>query len=87
MKDHYEVLGIPRNSTRREIRQAFRRLSMEFHPDKNRNAGNGEKFKLIAKAYEVLYDPVKRSEYDGESSMRYIKDPKPFVEEMWKKLF
>jgi len=65
-RDYYEVLGVSRNATEEEIKQAFRRLALKYHPD--RNADNRkeaeERFKEISEAYEVLSDPKKRAAYD-----------------------
>jgi len=65
-KDYYSILGVPERASREEIRHAFRKLAMKYHPD--RNLGNeswaGEKFKEINEAYAVLGDEVKRQEYD-----------------------
>ena len=66
-KDYYAILGVPKNATQEEIKRAYRRLAMQFHPD--RNPGNKEaeeKFKEISEAYEVLSDPQKRAIYDRE---------------------
>jgi len=65
-KDYYSILGVSEGASREEIRHAFRKLAMKYHPDKN--LGNekwaGEKFKEINEAYAVLGDKVKRQEYD-----------------------
>lgn len=64
-RDYYEVLGINKNATDEEIKKAYRKLAMQYHPD--RNAGDKsaeEKFKEINEAYEVLNDSEKRERYD-----------------------
>ena len=64
-KDFYEVLGVPRTATEKEIRQAYRKLARKFHPDVNPGDKNAEsKFKEIGEAYEVLSDPENRKKYD-----------------------
>ena len=64
-RDYYEVLGLSRGATEQDLKNAFRKLAKEHHPD--RNAGNAEserKFKELNEAYQVLYDPQKRAAYD-----------------------
>jgi curved DNA-binding protein len=64
-KDYYAVLGVKRQATEKEIRQAFRRLARQYHPDVNpNNKAAEEHFKEINEAYEVLSDPEKRKQYD-----------------------
>ncbi len=62
--DYYEVLEVPRTATPEQIRKAFRRLALKYHPDRNKDPDAEEKFKLINEAYQVLSDPEKRSLYD-----------------------
>jgi len=64
-KDYYKTLGVSRSASADEIRSAYRKLAMKYHPD--RNAGNKqaeEKFKEINEAYQVLSDSQKRARYD-----------------------
>ena len=64
-KDYYAVLGVGKTATQKEIKQAFRRLARQYHPDVNPNNKEAEaRFKEINEAYEVLSDPEKRKRYD-----------------------
>ena len=64
-KDYYEILGVPRSATEKEIKTAFRKLARKHHPDANKNNKDAEeKFKEINEAYEVLGDTDKRRRYD-----------------------
>jgi len=72
-RDYYEILGIPRNTSSEEIKKAYRRLALQFHPDRNPGDKEAEeKFKEAAEAYSVLIDPEKRSVYDrfGHDGLR-----------------
>jgi len=63
-RDYYEVLGVPRDADAKTIKDAFRKLAMQYHPDRNKEPGAEERFKEIAEAYAVLSDPRKRADYD-----------------------
>jgi len=64
-KDYYKVLGVSKSATQDEIKKAYRKLAIKFHPDKNKgNKQAEEKFKEIAEANDVLSDPEKRKKYD-----------------------
>ena len=62
--DYYETLGVDRGANDEDIRRAFRRKAMEFHPDRNKTPGAEDKFKEINEAYQVLSDQEKRTRYD-----------------------
>ncbi|MGN7772234.1 molecular chaperone DnaJ [Phyllobacterium sp. 22552] len=63
--DYYETLGVGKGADEKELKSAFRKLAMQFHPDKNPGDANAEhKFKEIGEAYETLKDPQKRAAYD-----------------------
>jgi len=63
--DYYEILGVGRNASPEEIKRAYRRAAMQYHPDRNRGDPESERrFKESAEAYEVLSDPEKRDRYD-----------------------
>lgn len=63
-RDYYEVLNVDRNATKEDIKNKYRKLALQFHPDRNKNAGAEEKFKEISEAYAVLSDDEKRKKYD-----------------------
>jgi len=73
VSDYYEVLGVPRDADDATLKKAYRRLAMEYHPDRNNGDRDAEaKFKALTEAYEVLRDPEKRAVYDryGEAGLR-----------------
>ena len=63
-RDYYDVLGVSKNSSKDEIKQAYRKLALKHHPDRNKSADAEEKFKEISEAYAVLSDDEKRRVYD-----------------------
>ncbi|XP_034048395.1 dnaJ homolog subfamily B member 5 [Thalassophryne amazonica] len=71
-KDFYKVLGVTPDSNEDEIKKAYRKMALKFHPDKNSDADAEDRFKEIAEAYEILTDPKKRSIYDqfGEEGLK-----------------
>lgn len=70
MADYYETLGISKGASEQEIKTAYRRQALKWHPDRNKTTEANSKFKDVTKAYEVLSDPKKREMYDqyGESA-------------------
>jgi curved DNA-binding protein len=69
VEDYYKILGVEKNSTEDDIKKAYRKLAMKFHPDRNPNNKQAEeKFKKISEAYAVLSDKEKRKQYDSFGS-------------------
>jgi DnaJ-class molecular chaperone len=79
---HYEVLGIPKDSTESAIKKAYRELSFKNHPDRNPSPEASAKMQQINEAYEVLSDPQKRSEYDTPESVSTLDD---IINELFKR--
>src|SRR5579864_4048861 len=70
-KDYYKILGVPRNADEKAIRQAFRKLARQHHPDVNPNDKKAEqRFKEINEAYQVLNDAERRAKYDQVLELR-----------------
>lgn len=63
-KDYYKILGIQSGANEDEIKKAYRKMALKYHPDKNKDPSAEEKFKEIAEAYDVLSDTKKRAVYD-----------------------
>ena len=73
MADYYSTLGVPRDASEDDLKKAYRKLAMQYHPDRNNGSKEAEeKFKAITEAYDVLRDPQKRQVYDryGEAGLR-----------------
>lgn len=71
-KDYYDALGIKKGASEDEIKKAYRKQALKYHPDKNKSPGAEDKFKEIAEAYDVLSDPKKKDIYDrfGEEGLK-----------------
>ena len=64
-RDYYEVLGVEKSASAQDIKKAYRRIAMKYHPDRNPDDANAdEKFKEASEAYEILSDGEKRQAYD-----------------------
>lgn len=70
--DYYKILGVSKNASPADIKRAYRKLSLKYHPDKNPSEDASSKFAEIAAAYDVLSDPDKRKTYDqgGEDAVK-----------------
>lgn len=71
-KDYYDILGIEKGASEDDIKKAYRKQALRYHPDKNKSPGAEDKFKEIAEAYDVLSDPKKKDIYDryGEDGLK-----------------
>uniref|UniRef100_U5EYK6 Putative dnaj-like-1 protein n=1 Tax=Corethrella appendiculata TaxID=1370023 RepID=U5EYK6_9DIPT len=71
-KDYYKILGVAKGASDDEIKKAYRKLALKYHPDKNKSPSAEERFKEVAEAYEVLSDKTKRDVYDqyGEEGLK-----------------
>ena len=63
-RDYYEILGVSKNATKEQIKDAYRKLALQYHPDRNKSSGAEEKFKEISEAYAILSDDEKRKQFD-----------------------
>ncbi|XP_062300014.1 dnaJ homolog subfamily B member 9-like [Scomber scombrus] len=63
-RDYYDILGVPKDATDRQIKKAFHKLALKYHPDRNKGPDAEVKFREIAEAYETLSDDKRRREYD-----------------------
>src|SRR4030043_1505550 len=63
-RDYYEALGVSKTASKEEIKDAYRKLALQYHPDRNKSPDAEEKFKEISEAYAILSDDEKRKQYD-----------------------
>ena len=102
MKDYYKILGVDRKATKEEIKRAYRKLALKYHPDRNKEPNAEEKFKEIVEGYTILCDERKRKEYDSKinekrygeflkemdfSDLFYEIDPEKNFDTLFKKFF
>ena len=74
MKNAYQTLGVSPTDSMSEIKEAYRKLSIQWHPDKNTSPEAGHTFAQISGAYGVLSDPVRRAELDSKISQGLVED-------------
>ena len=81
MNNYYKILGVKNNANKQEIKRAYRKLAIKYHPDKG---GSDEKFKEISEAYEILSDDNKRYKYDNNSVLEtyVVKNPYDLFDEI-----
>jgi len=78
-RDYYEILGVSRNASQEEIKKAYRKLALQWHPDRNKSPEAEERFKEINEAYEVLSDAKKRQAYDQFGHAAFEPGAGPFT--------
>ena len=74
-KDYYKILNVDKKATKEEIKKAYKKLAMQYHPDKNSDLGAAEIFKDINEAHEILSDDTKRSRYDNPPEPHHSANP------------
>ncbi|KAF6722710.1 DnaJ-like protein subfamily B member 9 [Oryzias melastigma] len=74
VKNYYEILKVEKTATESQIKKAFRRLAVKFHPDKNRSADAEKVFREMAEAYSVLSDKEKRRQYDSMGHEAFLEN-------------
>jgi len=90
---YYEILGVPEAATREEIQKAYRELALKYHPDRNKDADAGDRFRKINEAWDTLKDEVKRNQYDKRherSGKEWTFKSSPYSESIftsWQELF
>ncbi len=84
-RDYYAILGVARDASEEQIKQAYRKLARKYHPDVSKESGAEEKFKEVAEAYQTLKDPQKRAAYDQLGTHRAGEDfrPSPDWQKQW----
>ncbi|MFA6295442.1 MAG: DnaJ domain-containing protein [Candidatus Paceibacterota bacterium] len=80
MKNPYQILGVTPTANIAEIKDAYRKLSVQWHPDKNNGPEAQQRFAAISESYMILSDPHKRQELDGEISKNQIENINEVVE-------
>lgn len=84
MKDHYAILGIASDASGDEVRSAYRRKALQFHPDRNTAPEATDKFRDVQEAYETLSDVARRHAYDENRRRNLLEKPLETAREIWK---
>ena len=87
MENLYAILGVAPNASDDDIKKVYRSLAMRYHPDRNDAPGAEARFKAVTKAYEVLSDAARRSEYDQSVNHRIVLDAEAEAYALWRSLF
>ncbi|KAI8349220.1 DnaJ domain-containing protein [Choanephora cucurbitarum] len=87
-KNYYEMLGITKDATENDIKKAYRKLALKYHPDRNKDPNAKQRFQQISEAFEVLSNPQKRRDYDTERPWSANQHDFPFfAEDLFAKFF
>jgi curved DNA-binding protein CbpA len=85
--DYYQILGLSQTATSAQIRAAFKRLAMQYHPDRNPNNPMAEEiFKQVNEAYHILSDPLKKARYDSRFYTYETQSSTQAAEEHWREV-
>ncbi len=87
MKDYYQILGVSKNASAEEIKKAYRKLALNYHPDRNSSPQAQEQMSLINEAYAVLSNPEVKSRYDSGKEVAVTDKPKEFLKQHWQNIF
>jgi DnaJ-class molecular chaperone len=82
--NYYQILGVSKETSMAEIKNAYRRLALKYHPDTSKYKNKPKKFVEITAAYRVLSDPLKREAYERGSQNVVCDDPRAVLVQFWK---
>ena len=83
MKDYYAILGVETNAVGADIKNAYRKKAALFHPDRNAAVEAPAQFREVQQAYDVLFDPAKRRDYDENRRRSLLENPLATAGEIW----
>ncbi|SBT09014.1 Heat shock protein DnaJ domain protein [Candidatus Accumulibacter aalborgensis] len=84
MKDYYAVLGVASDASSEEVRQAYRKKALQFHPDRNLDSDATDKFRDVQEAWDALSDASRRNAYDENRRRNLLDKPLETAREIWK---